>query len=355
MTAPAEELRPGKAGYWVGGVLVGLGVLVGTVLFAVALSHSIGEFRELGDDIDAMDRFAVPGEAVVTLDEAGEYVVYVEGPVTPVGRVGASAVTIESTEGDSTPLVLRSVGIDETYDIGDHAGRAALRFTVDEPGDYRVTVGPVPASVTAVAIGPRIDVFGPVGSVFVVVFVPAGVGGILGLGGAVLLIVTGVRRSGARRRARLAATPTVSWPAGPSSGAGMPPGYGGPPGFGPTGYGGPPGPSLPPGLPPSAYPPPTVPPVYSVGSGSGVATPGAPWSAPAWPPVPVAGASPVAPAPSGAWAPPGAPPSTAPNAPSAETAPTTFPAPHDFGEPDAPSTYATAPPTDGHDPPEPDG
>ena len=204
MTAPVEELRPGKAGYWVGGVLVGLGLLVGAVLFGFALSHSIGEFRELGDDIDAMDRFTVPGEAVVTLDEPGEYVVYAEGPVTPIGRVGAAAVTVESTEGDSTPLVLRSVGIDETYNVGDHAGRAALRFTVDEPGDYRVTVGTVPASVTEVAIGPGIDVFGPVGSVFVVIFVPAGVGGSLAIAGAVVLIVTGVRRSGARRRARMA-------------------------------------------------------------------------------------------------------------------------------------------------------
>ena len=288
MSAAADDLRPGRTGYWLGGALVGLGVVLGAVLFGFALSHSISEFRELGDDIDAMERFAVPGEEVVTLDEPGEYVVYAEGPVTPTGSVGAAAVTVESTEGDSTPLVLRSVGIDETYEISGHAGRAALRFTVDEPGDYRVTVGQVPASVTGVAIGPRIDVFGPVGSVFVVIFVPAGVGGLFVIAGATLLIVTGVRRSGARRRARVAAGPPV--PAVPAWEA-RAPGYGPPPGYGS------PGQPLPPGLPPSAYPPPGWMPVGQVAP-----PPPAPPPPPTWPPgsaAPPSDRSPEPPSPDG--------------------------------------------------------
>lgn len=284
MTDAAGALRPGRAGYWVGGLLLGAGIVLGAVLFGFALAHSIGEFQELGDDIDAMVRFAVPGEDVVALDEPGEYLVYAEGPVIPVGRVGAAAVTIESVEPDSTPLVLRSVTFDETYDISGHSGRAALRFTVEDPGDYRVSVGPVPASVTTVAVGPRIDILGPVGSVFVVVFVPVGVGGLLVIAGAALLIVTGVRRSAARRRARLAAAP-----AAPAWGF-VPPAY--PPPPGPAGYSAPPvgaapdgpgpgdgapGASLPPGLPPSAYPPPGWPPTgrppFEPGSGPSTPVP----------------------------------------------------------------------------------
>ena len=311
MTAPADEIRPGRTGYWVGGALVGVGIVLGAVLFGVALAHSIGEFRELGDDIDAMQRFSVPGEDVVTLDETGEYVLYAEGPVPPVGSVGAAAVTVESTEGDSTPLVLRSVGIDETYDIGDHAGTAALRFTVDEAGDYRVTVGQVPASVTGVAIGPRIDIFGPVGSVFVVIFVPAGVGGVFVIAGAVLLTVTGVRRSGARRRARMAAAPVAPpWgpvpPGAPPPAGGVPP-YGPPPGYGPAGSALQ-GAALPPGLPLSAYPPPG-------------------WSVPSWPPAGppgVPGGGPSAPLAQSAWP-------VAPGGPAGPTAPG-GPSPLDAGE-----------------------
>ena len=308
MTAPAaaEELRPGRTGYWVGGVLLGVGILLGAVLFGIALAHSIGEFRELGDDIDAMQRFAVPGEDVVTLDEPGEYLVYAEGPLPPIGSVGAAAVTVESTEGDSTPLVLRSVAFDETYDIGDHAGTAALRFTVDEPGDYRVTVGQVPASVTGVAVGPRIDIFGPVGSVFVVIFVPAGVGGVFVIAGAALLIVTGVRRSGARRRARMAAAPAApAWGAVPP---GYPPpgpgGYGAPAGVPPYGPGpgyGAPGGSLPPGLPPSAYPPPA-------------------WSPTGWPPA-APGSGPSMPVAGGVVVPPGPDPAAPVAAPPVEPIP----------------------------------
>ena len=55
--------------------------------------------------------------------------------------VGAASVTVESTAPDSRPLILRSVGIDETYDVGGHAGRAALEFTVDVPA---MTAAPNP-------------------------------------------------------------------------------------------------------------------------------------------------------------------------------------------------------------------
>ena len=169
MIAAPDEVRPRAWWYGVGGGLIGLGVVATVVVFVVAFRRPLEEFRELSDQIDAMDRFAVPGEAVVTLDQPGEYVVYAEGGgLAPIGRVGSGSVTVESTTPDSRPLVLRSVGIDETYDVGGHAGRAAVEFTVDEAGDYRVTVGQVPASVTGVAVGPPLDLFGAIGSIFVV-------------------------------------------------------------------------------------------------------------------------------------------------------------------------------------------
>ena len=179
----------------------------------------------------------------------------------------------------STPIPVRRVSASETYDLSGHAGRAALEFTVDEPGDYRIAVEEAPSSVTNVAVGPHLDLIGPIGSIFVAVFVPAGVGGVLVIAGAVVLIVTGVRRSAAQRQARVAAAPPVSaWgpvPAG-SSYVHAPPGYAAP------------GP-LPPGLPLSAYPPPAYPPYPP-------AYPPSRWSAPG--PGPVAPVPPPGPAPS---------------------------------------------------------
>lgn len=286
MTATLDEVRPRAWWYGVGGGLIGLGVVATIVVFLVAFQRPLEEFRELSDQIDAMDRFTVPGEAVVTFDQPGEYVVYAEGDgLAPIGRVGAASVTVESTTPDSRPLILRSVGIDETYDFGGHAGRAALEFTVDEPGDYRVTVGQVPASVTGVAVGPPIDLFAAIGSIFVVIFVPFAVGGVFVLAGVIVLVVTGVRRTSSTRRVRMAANPPAAWGGGPAPGyPSAAPGYGYPPGVAPgwgapTGWGPPPAPVA-----PAPWSP--VPPDPS-GSGPGMA-PGAP-SAAAPPP---AGASP---------------------------------------------------------------
>jgi hypothetical protein len=186
----------------VGGALVGVGVLVGALLLGLAVSHSIGEFRDLGDDVDAMDRISVPGEGVVTIDGAGDRVIYVEGGggAAPIATLSPTEVTVESTAPDSTPIPVRNVSVSETYDLSGHSGRAALEFTVDEPGDYRIAVEEAPSSVTNVAVGPHLDLIGPIGSIFVAVFVPAGVGGVLVIAGAVVLIVTGVRRSAAQRR-----------------------------------------------------------------------------------------------------------------------------------------------------------
>ncbi len=286
MTAPAApaDLRPRTTGYWVGGALVGVGFLVGALLLGLAVSHSIGEFRDLGDDVDAMDRISVPGEGVVTIDGAGDRVIYVEGGggAAPIATLSPTEVTVESIAPDSTPIPVRNVSVSETYDLSGHSGRAALEFTVDEPGDYRIAVEEAPSWVTNVAVGPHLDLIGPIGSIFVAVFVPAGVGGVLVLAGAVVLIVTGVRRSAAQRQARVAAAPPVSaWgpvPAG-SPYLHAPPGYAAP------------GP-LPPGLPLSAYPPPAYPPAGWLPPGpvpiAPVPPPGRP-AASAWPGGAVAG------------------------------------------------------------------
>ena len=289
MTATLGEVRPRGWWYGVGGGLIGLGVAAAIVVFVLAFQRPLEEFRELSDQIDAMERFPVPGEAVVTLDQPGEYVVYAEGDgIAPIGRVGATSVTVESTTPDSRPLILRSVGIDETYDFGGHAGRSALEFTVDKPGDYRVTVGQVPASVTGVAVGPPVDLFAAIGSIFVVIFVPFAVGGVFVLAGVIVLVVTGVRRTSSTRRVRTAANPPAAWGGAPAPGfptaapaPGFPtaaPGYGYPPGAAPgwgasTGWGSPPAPVAPAPWPPVSNDPSPSGPDSTPGAPSAAAPP----------------------------------------------------------------------------------
>lgn len=224
---PTQQIRPRSFWYGIGGGLIALGVIAAALVFAIAFRKPFDEFQQLSDDVDALQRVSVPGEGTIDLDSPGEFRLYVEGTGSsaPLGTLDRSAVTIESVEPDSTPLDLRSVPLDENYDFGGPAGRSAFAFTVDDPGEYLVTVTDAPPDVSNVAVGPRLDLLGAIGSVFVAIFVPIGVGGLFVLAGGIVLIVTAVRRSGSAKRQRMAAgPPPAAWaPAAgtwPSQGAG---------------------------------------------------------------------------------------------------------------------------------------
>jgi len=255
---PTGEIRPKSFWYGIGGGLIGLGVIAAAVVFAVAFREPFRRFQDLNDQIDAMERVSVPGEGRVNLAAPGDYFLYEEGAsgdTAPFGNLSESAVTVESVEPDSTPLALRDVLFDESYDFGGPAGRSAFAFTVDEPGEYLVTVTDAPPDVSTVAVGPRLDLLGSIGSVFVAIFVPIGVGGVFVVAGGIVLIVTAVRRSGSARRLRMGASPTSgAW--APTSGTWPPQGAGGypPPSQPPTGW--PPPPTPPPPAPPPPPPPP---------------------------------------------------------------------------------------------------
>lgn len=247
---PTQELRPKSFWYGIGGGLIGLGFIAGMVVFAVAFREPFQQFQDLTDQIDAMQRVSVPGEGRVNLDSPGEFFLYVErsGSTAPLGTLSESAVTVESVEPDSTPLVLRTVSFNESYNFGGPAGRSAFAFTVDDPGEYLITVTDAPPDVSNVAVGPRLDLLGAIGSVFVAIFVPIGVGGLFVLVGGIVLIVTAVRRSGSAKRQRMAS--------GPPPGAWAPPAGTWPP----QGAGGYPQQQQQPLPPPPSWPPPPAPP-----------------------------------------------------------------------------------------------
>ena len=209
-TDPADPIRPSTRWYWVGGVLVG----VGMIMQVVGQASWLTSFRDVFDDFqgpDALERIRAPGEGEVFLEEPGEQIVYVEA----VGRVPRRArpltVRIRPADGGET-IPLDPIDHDATYRSVQRRGLGALQFEIDEPGRYRVEVDEAPPRTSAVAIGPEVPEFGftgwPFGDGFTRTFIVSTIGSVFFFGGVTILIVTGVSRTReASRRRRLAMLP----------------------------------------------------------------------------------------------------------------------------------------------------
>jgi hypothetical protein len=181
-----------KAGYWIGGGLIVCAV-AGAILWAVvAISHIVST-------IDDFQHVQIPESKNVRLD-AHKYIIYVEGPradqsVPPVRIQIADART-------QRPVPLQAYTSSLTYSFNT-TGSARATVTPPRAGVYRVRTGGVDASSGyQIAIGESVS--GKIVSAIVGAFV---VGGVLGVSGIALLVVTGVRRS--RRRQR---KPSGGWP-----------------------------------------------------------------------------------------------------------------------------------------------
>jgi hypothetical protein len=181
-TTTAPRARPGTAGYWIG-------ALVALVTTLGALAWAAGAFLGWRAHIEDFPRVAAPATAVVTLDETGTRVLFVEHdrsstePATP-------QVTVTGPSG--TPVPVAAYGGEMRYDVPGVTGRvgdAVATFTAAEPGSYAVTVaGAEPG--TTVAVGDDIVWgWGPQ----VVGIVALFLGGLVA--GLAIIVVTAVRRS----------------------------------------------------------------------------------------------------------------------------------------------------------------
>jgi hypothetical protein len=180
-----------KSGYWIGGVLVFLGV-------AAAILWGVLGFRGVVNTVDDFQRVEIPGSGKVRL-EARKYIVYVEGPGADENVPGVRVqITDERTE---RPLTLSSYSGSLVYSFNQD-GSAQATVTAPRAGDYRVlTAGTDPGDGFSIALGESIG-----GKIVKAVVGALLVGVILGGSGIALLIVTAVRRS--RRRA----PPPDHWP-----------------------------------------------------------------------------------------------------------------------------------------------
>lgn len=174
-----------KAGYWIGGGLIVCAV-AGAILWGVL------SFAKIIGTIDDFQHVPIPGSAQVQL-EARKYVVYVEGPGADVS---APAVRIQVVDARTEqPVSLQSYGGSLTYSF-EQDGSALATVTAPRAGAYLVRTGGA-----AEGGGYRLAFGESVGGKIVSAIVGAfAIGGVLGISGIALIIVTAVRRSKRRRQ-----------------------------------------------------------------------------------------------------------------------------------------------------------
>lgn len=261
VTQPTQR-KPGKVGFWIGGVLIVLALVAGIGGVALGVTR-------VTDAIDGYQRASLRDGGTLQL-EAGAYNVFLESPGIdddPLSSFGTSDVQIVNSEGRAVPI--GSAGsVSLTYSYGGHDGRRIGKVTIDQAGTYRVQASPTGFGSQSVAVGKG----DPTGGL-VLVGLGIAAGFVLGIAGVIVLIVSGVRRSRANRTPTgYPGAPGPGWGAPPGGGWGAPAGPAWPPAPGPGGWA--PAPTPPPGTapgwaPPGPSAPPTAPGGWSPGTGGG--------------------------------------------------------------------------------------
>lgn len=169
------DVGPRKRWIWIGGSLMALGAVafVGLLIYGF-----VDFFRELS----GFERVAAGETSIIDLDR-GDYLIFVEGYETS---------TVEII-GQSGLISLRPVTTASEITVDDFHGLARYSFETSESGP--VTVNNL--GTARIAIGPPF-----LGKIVRMVLLPFAVGGPLFAIGGIMLIVTLVKRSEARRLAR---------------------------------------------------------------------------------------------------------------------------------------------------------
>lgn len=223
-------MRPAKGWFAVAGLVAAAGVVGAVAATVVAVDA-------YGDRIESFERRGLPATLQVEITETGGYSIYQEytGANDGFSRPGLEVTVTDPSGG---PVTLERYDSSVTYQVRGHEGRGEFTFDAAETGTYTVTATGSTGSTVAVGRGIGTGLIVGIGTALLL-----GFGGVVG--GAVIAIVVGVRRS----RARRALLPVFG-------GWGPPP----PGGWGtaarPSGGRVPRPPGAPPPLPPGAPPPP---------------------------------------------------------------------------------------------------
>lgn len=147
--APAVR-RPSRVWFAVPAAIVAV-----TLVLAVSLIAQ--ESTRVERRIKAFDRASAPGQAQLTFDDPGDYLLYVEGPVTPNSYIDPTEIILLPDEPGSRRTVLRRFQSFVTYtDPSGLGGHAEFTFKVPEPGDYHLKVRWTPEDINGIAIGPYV-------------------------------------------------------------------------------------------------------------------------------------------------------------------------------------------------------
>jgi hypothetical protein len=102
--------------------------------------------------VDSLQRVPIPGEVELPLAEAGNYLIYYEGPGADQGVVlSAFDLTLTPTDGKQ-PVALSRYQGSLTYSVGGHTGFAVFTFEINEPRSFELALtyggeGPLPSQV----------------------------------------------------------------------------------------------------------------------------------------------------------------------------------------------------------------
>jgi hypothetical protein len=221
-----NQIRPALWWFFVAGGLALVGIVGGIALIVSGVVR-------LADTVEDFERVSVPGTGEVRIDETGGYSIYHEYDQFGSSRFYPPEPDVTVTDPSGTEVDLERYSGTVTYDFNNHEGEGLYTFDADETGTYTVTVEGDSESVVAVGRG--------VGRGLVTSILAGVAVGFIGVvGGIVMAVVVGVKRSGNRRRLRANWNP----PPGPPPGAwGPAPGV---PGWGPQPPPGQPAPPPPP-------------------------------------------------------------------------------------------------------------
>ena len=207
------KIKPGKVWYWIGGLLVAVGVIGGLVL-------ALAGFLNLKNAIEDFGRFRITdgaGQATVSFEKPDTYSIYYESKSRVCEDLGDSggACTTADISGESDPPAQLDVSISNesgaldvqdsdssfTYSFGDFSGTEVKTVQVDEPGSYEMTVETRREGDFAIALGQ--DVVSLTWPWIVGALALGAIGLLLGL---LAIIVTAVKRGRRKRAAAMEAS-----------------------------------------------------------------------------------------------------------------------------------------------------
>jgi hypothetical protein len=125
--ASPAKIRPGRIWY-----------LVGLLAFLGGVAWLVFGLASIGSHVNSFPRVPIPAGGQISLDHAGGYVVYYEGPGAQSGQIPAFQVRVTPASASAAVQSLAPYHGSLTYGFGSHEGSAVGTLQVTRPGRFTV-------------------------------------------------------------------------------------------------------------------------------------------------------------------------------------------------------------------------